>query len=876
MTEPLPDFAIDRLLGDASSFLREKWTDSEPGVAGPPAEARIDPKYRIVRELGRGGMGIVYEAFDAELSRTVALKVLIGGRSDPALLARFQREAQAAARLTHPNIAAVYEATPDFIAMQLVDGVPLSRLPRDDRARLVRLVRDAARAVHFAHEHGIIHRDLKPQNLMVEDDRILVLDFGLAKERTPDAELTLSGHVLGSPTTMAPEQASGRVDAIDPRTDVYGLGATLFDLLAGRPPFVDANVARLLRSVIETDAPPIRRFAPRVPKDLESIVLQCLRKEPERRYQSAAMLADDLDRWLEGRPALARRPSLLYRASKFVRRRRAVVGTVSVAALILLIAAGVMVGERSKRRATEEALGLSEHVAAVLRDAELYRREGEMAAASSRLRAGLDACSRFLARHEVARAHYLRARLLHAAGRRDEAELALDRALSLDPALVEARLERGLLRARALSDRLGRDHPELRAADAGLPETLERERQDALRDLRNAAEAERIDRLRALLAQGATAWLCGRRGEARAHYQEILRFDALHQGASVGLARLELEEGDDDAALSRAMTAVDVARGFGPAYLARSREETSPVDRAIRQHALAAADDRIEAGDRSPTAFRERAGARLHLADVEGALADLRVALTANPSDALAYAHRGLIHAKRAVALAGRGESAAALDAWEASARDAGAALTMRPDLAAAWNNRGIARLEIARRLERRGEPGAAEVARRSALEDLVQAGIADPSFALAHINQSVWHRARARRLARAGEHELALGALDRASAALATIESDPPALFEAAEVAETRERIASANAGNRSDLRARSLAAWDAAISRDPENGDSWARRGLLHQREGRLTLARADFESALRLRLSPELRKRIDAANRANVRPLPTNDSR
>ncbi len=269
-------------------------------------------RYQLGRELGRGGMGVVYEAHDPELGRRVALKVLsrAAGLSTEARL-RFAREAKAAAQLTHPNIAAVYDATPEAIAMQLIDGVALSALAGTDPRDLSELVRDAALAVHTAHQQGIVHRDLKPANLMVERragqrPHVYVMDFGLAKAADLDASLSSSGGVLGTPHYMAPEQAAGRGAEVDARSDVYSLGATLFSVLAGRPPFEGDDVYEVLRRTVEEEPPDVRRLAPAVDGDLATIVAKCLRKEPEARYPSALALASDLDRWLRGEPVVAR------------------------------------------------------------------------------------------------------------------------------------------------------------------------------------------------------------------------------------------------------------------------------------------------------------------------------------------------------------------------------------------------------------------------------------------------------------------------------------------------------------------------------------------------------------------------------------------
>ena len=394
MSRELPKHALDKLLADGESLLDEA-----------RAQREQLGKYRIVRELGRGGMGVVYEAEDVELKRRVALKLLaLPPGAPPGLRERFLREAQAAARLSHPNIAAVYEATGEIIAMQLIDGPPLSKVPRMSERALATCFRDVALAVHHAHLHGIVHRDLKPHNLLLEGDRLVVTDFGLAKETEVDSSLSLSGHVLGTPSYMAPEQALGQTRDVEPRTDIYGLGATLYDLLAGRPPFVAKDVVQLLKQVVEDDPPPIRSFERSVSPDLETIVLKCLSKEKERRYATAEDLAGDLGRWLAGEPVKARRPSLRYRLTKFVQRRRALVGIASVSVLAVLATVLFAWVERGQRRASEMALALSERVAAVIADAEMHERLGEKDLATQRLEEGIRTCEEFLGTHDVATA----------------------------------------------------------------------------------------------------------------------------------------------------------------------------------------------------------------------------------------------------------------------------------------------------------------------------------------------------------------------------------------------------------------------------------------------------------------------------------------
>jgi tetratricopeptide (TPR) repeat protein/predicted Ser/Thr protein kinase len=661
-------------------------------------------KYRVVRELGRGGMGVVYEARDEELARAVALKVLAlppGG--DPALRERFQREALAVASLSHPNIAAIYEATGDWIAMQLVDGLPMSALPRDDRARLVRLVRDAARAVHYAHQRGVVHRDLKPHNLLVEGERVVVTDFGLAKQSAGDSSLSVSGHVLGTPAYMAPEQAQGRVRDVDARTDVYGLGATLYDLLAGRPPFVERDVVRLLRCIVDDEAPRLRALVRDVPADLETIVRKCLSKEPQRRYPSAAALADDLTRWLEGRPVLAQPPSLRYRLGKFVRRRRAAVAIGGVASLVVLGALALSVHERGRRAASKQAIGLALEVGAILDEAKTYKRLGQIERAYERLDAGIAACRAFSARHDVAEAWLVLGRLLRARGQAQPAIAALDRAVALDARLSAARVERGLVRVSELTLRLqGVGVHDVAAMDEGA----RAERARALADLDAALAGHQgltladVEHVRAERAR-----LTGELDVARAHFEEVLRLDPVREEAIAGLSRAALASGDHARARLLAMQALDIPRGFGAAYAART--ETAP---------LAAA----------PT---------LRLAGVAGELFDFASDVG---NQASAFAHRSVVHARAAAA---ETDPRAALTAWQAAIAAAGDALRLEPERADVLANRAVYRCAAARALAALGrdEDSAAERAR--AFDDLTAAASAAPDDAVIEANRAALSR---------------------------------------------------------------------------------------------------------------------------------------
>ncbi|UQA60294.1 bifunctional serine/threonine-protein kinase/formylglycine-generating enzyme family protein [Polyangium aurulentum] len=289
--------------------------------------ASLAERYEDIEFVGEGGMGTVYRGRDARLGRTVALKLLKG--DDPELFRRFIQEARAQARITHEHVCRVYEAGQvdgePYIAMQFIEGEPLSAIaPRMTLRQKVRVILEVSAAVHEAHRLGLIHRDIKPGNVLVEEPeegtyKPYVMDFGLARELS-ERGLTVTGAVIGTPAYMPPEQALGDIRAMDRHSDVYSLGATLYELLAGRTPFVAEHPLRLLMMAAYEEPTPLRKVKRDVPVDLETIVMKCLEREPDRRYPSARALADDLERFLDGEPVQARRASLGYVLRKRARK----------------------------------------------------------------------------------------------------------------------------------------------------------------------------------------------------------------------------------------------------------------------------------------------------------------------------------------------------------------------------------------------------------------------------------------------------------------------------------------------------------------------------------------------------------------------------
>jgi serine/threonine protein kinase/WD40 repeat protein len=365
-----------------------------PGRAHARAPDRLLGDFEIGRELGRGGMGVVYEARQVSLNRLVALKVLANSTGlTPSAVARFRREAETAARLHHTNIVPIYatgeEGGTHYYAMELVAGPSLDRVlgqlrhdstadpltlltsrddaagaaatavsnreptdrgsPAEDRSSalgsdsryfetVARLIAEVADALHYAHQNGVVHRDIKPANLLLSaDGRLRVSDFGLAR-LLEQPGMTASGDFVGTPAYMSPEQfAAGR--GVDRRTDVYSLGATLYELLTLQPPFPGENRAEILAQVLQKEPTPARRLNPKVPRDLETICVKALEKNPARRYPSAAELAADLRRFLAGEPVTARRVGALGRMWKRARRRPVVAGLLATVIGLMIVGA---------------------------------------------------------------------------------------------------------------------------------------------------------------------------------------------------------------------------------------------------------------------------------------------------------------------------------------------------------------------------------------------------------------------------------------------------------------------------------------------------------------------------------------------------------
>ncbi|MBI2901738.1 MAG: protein kinase [Planctomycetes bacterium] len=429
-----------------------------------PREGTRLGKYRLVEPAGQGGMSVVWHAWDSELKRRVALKVLnVRGAGEGEELRRFVLEARTLARLEHPNIVPIYDVGHEsgihYIAMKLIDGRTGAELaPELSPRRAAEIVRDAARGVHHIHRNGIVHRDLKPGNVMVDSmGQVYVMDFGLAQDvlrRGP--RTTQAGLTVGTPTYMSPEQALGRLEELDATSDVFSLGATLYSMATrGATPFSDPTSGEAMLNIVSKDPIHPRRVRAEIPEDLSTIILHCIEKEKGRRYASAAALADDLDRFLRDEPIVATPPSLTTRIFRRARRNRAAI-VVGAASAVLLAAAMTYVfllqraGRKREREATaeRERREREDRARREGRDAALARAEALLRDARSpeAVPEGIRECVRArTADPSEGRNYWIEGRLREIAGSPAEAVEAYGAAIARRPDLVEAFRDRALL-----------------------------------------------------------------------------------------------------------------------------------------------------------------------------------------------------------------------------------------------------------------------------------------------------------------------------------------------------------------------------------------------------------------------------------------------
>jgi WD40 repeat protein len=385
-----------------ASLAVEEYGQRFPQLAAELAEhlqpkGPVVPGYQILGVLARGGMGVVYRAQHLGLKRVVALKMILAGtHAGEEDLARFRREAEAAARLQHPHIVQIHDVGEHnrlpYLAMEFVESGSLDqklRATAQPARAAAEMVETLARAVHHAHQRGVVHRDLKPANvLLTADGQPKITDFGLAKRLDVEAGQTRTGAIVGTPSYMAPEQAAGRSKDVGATADVYALGAVLYEMLTGRPPFNAVNLMDTLKQVVQDEPVPPRRLQPKVPHDLETICLKCLHKDPRKRYASAEALADDLRRFWNGEPILARPVGRIGRLGRWCRRNPRVAVLLAMVLLVSLVALA--------------AAGWAVQRDLQARDLEVKRLAAETEAANEKARAQSQEVSRLAAETDAA------------------------------------------------------------------------------------------------------------------------------------------------------------------------------------------------------------------------------------------------------------------------------------------------------------------------------------------------------------------------------------------------------------------------------------------------------------------------------------------
>ncbi len=367
VAETLPDSCDDddRTATFAPSGSGRDSITADGSTSGDTVAAGlVVPGYEILGELGRGGMGVVYLARQVRLQRPCAMKMILAGHhAGSAATARFLSEAETVAKLRHPNVVQIYTIGEHdgrtYIELEYVEGGSLAqKLDGTPWAplRAAAMLETLALATGEAHRLGIIHRDLKPGNVLLTNDGIPKLaDFGLAKSIDSDSGLTQSGAIMGSPSYMAPEQAEGNAKRVGSAADLYALGVILYELLTGRPPFRGATVFETVQQVKTAEPVPPSRLVPGVPGDVETIVLKCLQKDPARRYESAAALADDLRRFQAGEPIMARPVGAIERAWRWCRRNPSLAGSLgAVAAALVAVAVLAVLYARASQVAQRE------------------------------------------------------------------------------------------------------------------------------------------------------------------------------------------------------------------------------------------------------------------------------------------------------------------------------------------------------------------------------------------------------------------------------------------------------------------------------------------------------------------------------------------
>lgn len=832
-----------------------------PGAFGDPFDGppvRNWERYELVEFIGRGGMGDVWKGIDPRLGRTVALKFL--RRDDPQLAERFAREARVQARIDHDNVCPVYEVGSvqgrQFIAMQYVAGGSLKEvrdlLTVDDK---VAIMVDVADALHAAHQQGLVHRDVKPANILLERSedgwRPFVVDFGIARDLAAD-ELTASGVVLGTPAFSAPEQVRGDNRRIDARTDVYSLGATMYWILTGKPPF-DGGYPEIVSGVADREPVPPHRLERTVPVDVETIVLKCLEKDPSRRYTTAREVSEDLRRALAGEPVSARRASLPYRLWKRIRRNpgRAAASVLVLSIAVALATAGLRSAVIARRQASiaqrlveevKEIEGLSRIAAMMPR----HDRRHENDLVRARIRRLEDETGR-LGQLAVGPGSYALGRSYLVLGQLDEAAAALRRAEAEGYRTPAVGYTFGLVLGRLYQRELDR----LRVID-----------DDELRDARRATiEAELRDPALAALKRGGRdrievgAYVEGLIAFYEGRPEEALRAAAAALEQAPWLYEAKVLSGD-----VRVENAVEQARR-GEIDGAVANLEQAGADYAAAAE-IGRSDPAVYAGDCSRWTqlmeIRARQGGD-PAAAYDGATTACAAAAGIDPDRADVHERMAFLQWRWADHLddTGRDPSPAVAAAITAADR----ALALDPTSSPAWHTRGgVLLVKALDEMDRGGDPRATL---EQAVTSLERAIATAPDSVLAHDDLGYAH-------ARLARYEMSAGR-DPSAALAAAIASYQRAIELGPSYANAHNNLGIAlwrravyESRSGRDARAslaEAVATYDRALALNPGYAYAWANRGLADRTRAAIELdagadptpwiveGRADLARALEL---------------------------
>jgi tetratricopeptide (TPR) repeat protein len=671
--------------------------DALPDSEEPAATGGVLGDFRLQRKIARGGMAVVYEAEQISLGRRVALKVLpFAAILDARQGQRFKNEAQAAAQLQHPHIVPVYAVGCDrgmhYYAMQYVDGQSLAVAIRELREggtgtppitpitshgstrelRYIRMAAElgarAAEALDYAHQVGIVHRDVKPGNLLVDRSGTLwVADFGLASSRR-DVGLTMTGELLGTARYMSPEQAQAQKVPVDHRTDVYSLGATLYELLTLEPAFPGENMHRVLQDIETKEPLPPRQINPSIPHDLETVLLKAMSKDPAGRYATAREMANDLVRFLENRPVEATRPGLLKRATKWGRRHRALVG--SAAAVLVLAVAALATGTAllwREKENTQAALGRAKGNLILAFQAldEIYLDEAaalptlqnKLAGDPDRLQKGLGFYKKFATDNAqykdvgwlVGDAYIRASSILLAQGKTDEAHETLEQAISTcreathqtDPARAHVSLGNALW----IKDDLDGAIAEYRKAIALEPDYAGAHHNLGIALLKTGALDEAIREYRTAIALnpadanahnelGMALRIQDKLDEAIEHYTEALRLNPKHAYAHSNLGNALHDKKDFVGAIREHQAAIKLQPSLPNAHINLGNAFRAKGDLPAAKLAYE------KAIDLQPTSFLAHYALSRVLRDVgdpAGELREYREAMRVRPNDPLAH-----------------------------------------------------------------------------------------------------------------------------------------------------------------------------------------------------------------------------------------------